>query len=193
MKKEILKISVFVLISLIVGGGAVYLLNPPEGYLSYSCNDTGELVIDYCHDIDDSPTFGKDVMCRKDINNNKTYKRCLDGWKLYQGENVTGTIIDLPDYIEYTDNELLKKQGIKEIKVSKCQRVSKDFCEVKILHDTYRINITNVDSETDRLYNKTLNNYLKRLRIREQINQEKEFYKNQTYGIEKIVSIKDMG
>ncbi len=180
-----LGIGIFVLLAAI---GITYTLSNVEGYEYYSCNDTSELVVGLCHKIDDSPTYGKDVICRTDKNNSRKHKRCLNGWKLYKGENVTGTIIELPDYIEYTDNELLKRQGITEIKVPKCQRVSKDFCEVKILHDTYTINISEID-KIDSLKNNTIENYIRRLRQREQINQEREFYANQSYGTEKIVSI----
>ena len=189
--------GLFVLIGLLVIGGGVYLLNPPEGYETYFCNDTN--TVGYCYELVDSPTYGENAWCKWNLDNPRNKKRCLTGWELYKGENVTGTITELPDYEEYsvnpTDKELLAKYGITEVTIPKCQRVSKDYCKVNILGDVFRINIIGkteeeIDLETRKLGNFPLETKLNNLKTRDKINQEREFYANQTYETEKVMVIK---
>ena len=103
----------------------------------------------------------------------------------------------MSDYIEYevnlSDKELLTKEGITEIKIPKCQRISKTKCMVRIdkIIAAYLIDINSeMDLQITRWYNQSMINYLERLRERKRINAEKEFYANQSYGTETVYSIK---
>ncbi len=201
-----LGIGVFILLAAI---GVTYTLTNIEGYETYDC----EGIVGYCWRIDDSPTYGKDVICRTDKNNSRKYKRCLNGWKLYSGENVTGTIIDLPDYIEISlsEKQLLEKKGIVSPVVSSCKRISESQCQFKVtngfnkdfeieLYDEIFNNETNstdkvwktnsvIDAEVIFIYNNLINNTINEQQNREIKKVEKEFYANQSYGTEKIVII----
>ena len=143
-----LEIGIFVsIISLIIGGGTTYLLlssdELPEGYAYYSCNDTGELKIGACYNITDSPTYGEDVNCKWNQSNPRNYKRCVSGWVLYKGENATGIITNLPDYIEVNLNISNKDIYLTETNnktiFTKCIRTSRELCTFEFINDEYLI------------------------------------------------------
>ncbi len=194
MKKETLKISVFVLISLIVGGGAVYLLNPPEGYLTYECKG----IVGYCWKLSST-----NKSCYWNQSSPLRRKYCASGWELYSGENVTGNIINLTDYIEFktntSDKELLRKKGITKPEASKCIKVSRDECVFKVtngFNKEFKLNISGntLEQINELIENRVIlliNSTLSVEKGRERIRAEKDFYAQQSYGNKKVIEIKN--
>ena len=127
-----LEIGMFILIGLLVGGGATYLLNPPEGYDTYICDNS---TVGYCWKLSST-----NKSCYWNESAPLRRKFCDSGWKIYKGEEITGTPVNLPDVIELnvseSDKILLAKKGIVSPEVSDCIRFSESKCKFTIFKPT---------------------------------------------------------
>ena len=201
-----LVIGTFILVLVI---GVTYTLTNIEGYETYECNG----VVGYCWKLSKVNDNGLQTWCYHNKSSSKKHKVCSTGWKLYQGENITGEIINLPDYIgiSLSDKELLEKIGIINPEISSCVRISESQCQFKVtngfnkdfeieLYDEIFNNETNstdkvwktnsvIDAEVIFIYNNLINNTINEQQNREIKKVEKEFYANQSYGTEKIILI----
>jgi len=104
-KKITLGIGVFIILAVT---GTIYLINPPEGYDFYECDDLEGGM--YCWKLSKINSQGLQTRCYWNISAPKRYKVCNTGWYLSDRIKIEGKEVVLSD-IDSDQKQALEKVG----------------------------------------------------------------------------------